>query len=432
MTIDTRKSVRTDTVPFAPHPNEGNPMAPVRKVALLTAGGLAPCLSSAVGGLIERYTEIAPDVEIIGYFGGYAGLLKGESFKVTPEIREKAHLLHGFGGSPINNSRVKLTNVKDCVKRGLVKEGEDPQKVAADQLVADGVDVLHTIGGDDTNTAAADLAAFLAENNYPLTVVGLPKTIDNDVVPIAQSLGAWTAAEQGAVFFTNVVSEHSSNPRMLVIHEVMGRHCGWLTAATAQAYRSMLDEREWLPNFGVPRVRRDVHAVYVPELEVDIAAEAARLSKIMDEHGNVNIFLSEGAGVDSIVAEMTARGEEVPRDPFGHVKIDLINPGAWFGKQFAPMIGAEKVLVQKSGYFARSAAANAEDLELIRECVHVAVDAAFASTPGVVGHDEERGNVLRAIEFERIKGGKPFNTEQEWFDSLLSGIGQPKGKAAHH
>ncbi len=407
-------------------------MTPIRKVALLTAGGLAPCLSSAVGGLIQRYTEVAPDVEIIAYRGGYAGLLKGDSIVVTPEVRKKAHLLHGFGGSPINNSRVKLTNIADCVKRGLVQDGQDPQKVAADQLVKDGVDVLHTIGGDDTNTAAADLAAFLAANNYGLTVVGLPKTIDNDIVPIAQSLGAWTAAEQGAVFFTNVVSEHSSNPRMLVIHEVMGRHCGWLTAATAQSYRNMLDEREWLDTFGVPRSRRDIHAVYVPELEVDLATEAARLSKIMDEQGNVNIFLSEGAGVDAIVAELVARGEEVPRDAFGHVKIDLINPGAWFGKQFGPMIGAEKVLVQKSGYFARSAAANQADLNLIKECVDVAVTAAMAQNPGLVGHDEERGNELRAIEFDRIKGGKAFNTDQVWFDELLKEIGQPKGKVTHH
>ena len=76
-----------------------------------------------------------------------------------------ASSLHMHGGSPIGNSRVKLTNYKDCLKRGLVKEGEDPQRVAADQLIKDGVEVLHTIGGDDTNTAAADLAAFLAREN---------------------------------------------------------------------------------------------------------------------------------------------------------------------------------------------------------------------------------------------------------------------------
>ena len=134
----------------------------VRRVALLTAGGLAPCLSSAVGALIERYTELEPEIEIIAYLNGYAGLLGGEYVTVTPEVRERAHLLHGFGGSPIGNSRVKLTNVKDCVKRGLVAEGQDPLHVAAEQLTQDGVDVLHTIGGDDTNTTAADLAAYLA------------------------------------------------------------------------------------------------------------------------------------------------------------------------------------------------------------------------------------------------------------------------------
>ena len=51
---------------------------------------------------------------------------------------------------------------------------------------------------------------------------------------------------------------------------------------------------------------------------------------------------------------LAARGQEVPRDAFGHVKLDAVNPGKWFGEQFAKMIGAEKVLVQKSGYFARS------------------------------------------------------------------------------
>ena len=134
----------------------------VKRVALLTAGGYAPCLSSAVGGLIERYTELVPDVEIIAYKHGYWGLLSGEKIVVDDEVRAKAGILHNYGGSPIGNSRVKLTNTKDLVKRGLVKEGEDPLQVAAEQLRKDGVDVLHTIGGDDTNTTAADLAALAA------------------------------------------------------------------------------------------------------------------------------------------------------------------------------------------------------------------------------------------------------------------------------
>ena len=91
-------------------------------------------------------------------------------------------MLQLHGGSPIGNSRVKLTNVEDCVKRGLVVEGENPLHRAAEQLMMDQVTILHTIGGDDTNTQAAKIAEYLEGHNYPVTVVGMPKTIDNDVV----------------------------------------------------------------------------------------------------------------------------------------------------------------------------------------------------------------------------------------------------------
>ncbi|PKQ21768.1 MAG: pyrophosphate--fructose-6-phosphate 1-phosphotransferase [Actinobacteria bacterium HGW-Actinobacteria-5] len=402
----------------------------VQKVALLTAGGFAPCLSSAVGGLIERYTELAPEVEIIAYKNGYQGLLNGDFFTVTPAVRAKAGLLHEYGGSPIGNSRVKLTNAADLVKRGLVAEGEDPLKVAADRLVADGVDVLHTIGGDDTNTTAADLAAYLAEHDYGLTVVGLPKTIDNDVVPIRQSLGADTAAEMGARFARNVMAEHNAGTRILIIHEVMGRNCGWLTAATARKYHEWVESVEWLPEIGLSKEAWDVHAILVPEAVIDIEAEAARLLKVMDEVGCVNIFLSEGAGIADIVAEMEKVGQEVARDAFGHIRLERINPGAWFAKQFAAMLKAEKVLVQKSGYYSRSAAANAFDLALIKSMTDLAVDSALAGNPGVIGHDEEADDVLSVIAFDRIKGGKPFDVSQQWYLDLLAEIGQPAPVAA--
>ncbi len=396
----------------------------VRRVALLTAGGFAPCLSSAVGGLIERYTELAPEIEIIAYQHGYHGLLTGTKIVVDDEARAKAGLLHRFGGSPIGNSRVKLTNAADCVKRGLVAEGENPLHVAAEQLKTDGVDVLHTIGGDDTNTTAADLAAYLEENGYHLTVVGLPKTIDNDVVPIKQSLGAWTAAEEAAGFARNIIGEHRSGPRMLIVHEVMGRHCGWLTAAAAAEYRRWLDTQEWVPSIGLSRERWDIHAVFVPELPLDIEGEAARLRTVMDTNGNVNIFLSEGAGMHEIVAQLEASGAEVPRDPFGHVKLDTINPGQWFAKQFSKLLGAEKTMVQKSGYYSRAAAANAEDLRLIKSMTDLAVECAFRGESGVIGHDEEDGDRLKAIAFPRIAGGKAFDVTQPWFVDLLSDIGQ--------
>ena len=80
--------------------------------------------------------------------------------------------------------------------------------------------------------------------------------------------------------------------------------------------------------------------------------------------------------------------------------------------------------MQKSGYFSRSAAANDADLALIRECTTWAVDAALRGDSGVVGQDEDRGDELRVIEFERIAGGKPFDPTVTWFTDLLRELGQ--------
>jgi diphosphate-dependent phosphofructokinase len=86
--------------------------------------------------------------------------------------------------------------------------------------------------------------------------------------------------------------------------------------------------------------------------------------------------------------------------------------------------------VQKSGYFSRSAPANQRDLELIKSMTDYAVDAALRGEAGLVGHDEDRGDELRAIEFDRIRGGKPFDIAAPWFSALLDGIGQPGAQLA--
>jgi len=394
------------------------------KIAFLTAGGIAPCLSSSIGALIEKYNEIAPDAELIGYLNGYRGLLLGNSIEFPDSAKTNFATLYDFGGSPIGNSRVKLTNVDDCLQRGYISERQVPLKVAADQLVKDKVDILHTIGGDDTNIMAAQLSFYLKENNYNLTVVGLPKTVDNDVFPIAQTLGAWTAAEQGAIFFENIANENTTSTRQLIIHEVMGRNCGWLTARTAYDYRVRMKQRNFIPELLINQKKWDIDAVYIPETDFDFNIECERLIKRMDEKDGVNIFLSEGAGLETIVREMESNGEEVPRDAFGHVRLDEINPGQWFANQFANALGAEKTLVQKSGYFARSAKPNEKDLDLIMQSAFFGAEKAISGESGVAGLDDHHGQALRIIEFERIKGGKPFDPKVDWYQSMLKELKQ--------
>ena len=394
------------------------------RVAFLTAGGIAPCLSASIGYLIQFYSDIRNDISFIGYLNGYKGLLTGNSINFPNEIKDNALELLNYGGSPIGNSRVKLTNVLDCFNNGYIEDGDDPLKVAADQLVKDKINILHTIGGDDTNTMAATLSQFLNNNGYDLTVVGLPKTVDNDVYPLVQTLGAWTAAEQSSLFFQNIVNENTTSSRQLIIHEVMGRNCGWLTAFSAKEYRKSLKNKKFIPQILIEKKRWDIDAIFIPELKMDFDHECDRLKKRMDEKDCINIFLSEGAGTDTIVAEMESKNQKVERDAFGHVALDSLNPGQWFAKEFSKKLKADKTLVQKSGYFARSAAPGERDLKLIRDSAKMAVDYAMMGKSGLIGMDDELDGKLAKIDFERIKGGKPFDVNNQWFQKMLKEIGQ--------
>ena len=189
--------------------------------------------------------------------------------------------------------------------------------------------------------------------------------------------------------------------------------------------KSMKAKGLFLDAFGLTMGRQDVHAVYVPESKIDFKAEAKRLMPIMDKWDAVNIFVSEGAGVKDIIADMKRHGEEVPLDAFGHPRLDKVNVGQYVGKKLGELLNAEKVQVFKSGYFARSAAPSKKDLKLIEKCARKAVECALGGVSGVVGPDENASAKIRACEFPRIKGGKPFNVRKGSFRKMLREIGQP-------
>ena len=323
-------------------------------------GGLAPCLSSSIAQLGACWIKALKEGKISGltlrfYKAGYKGLLTGDSFVLNEKEWEGIDSLNYLGGSPIGNSRVKLTNTKDCIARGYVKETETPLEVASQQLMKDSIDVIHTIGGDDTNMQAAELSKYLLEKHGGrVLVIGMPKTIDNDVYPIVQTFGANTAAEEGAKFFANVVNESTANPRMLVLHEIMGRDSGYLTAATAAEYRKTLKSQTFPASASFKycvQKARDIHAIWLPEIKLDLLAEGARLKKIMDEYGCVNVFFGEGTGVSEIVKDMEANGEEIPRDAFGHVALAKFNPGKYFSEHLAKLLEADKTIVSAVGFF---------------------------------------------------------------------------------
>ena len=85
------------------------------KVAFLTSGGIAPCLSSSIARMIYSYSKLNKDIEFIGYLHGYKGLLTGKKIIISKEDISNIEILYDYGGTFLGNSRVKLTNVEDCI-----------------------------------------------------------------------------------------------------------------------------------------------------------------------------------------------------------------------------------------------------------------------------------------------------------------------------
>lgn len=408
-------------------------------IAIITCGRIAPCFGPAVGGFLQRYGEVLgshrnPDLRLIAYRHGFRGLLRGEVIEFGPEHIAAAPLLASKGGSPIGASRTRLSNMEHLRLRGLIAEGEDDAyEAAARQLKRDNVTVLHVVGSSHAQLTAQRLSAILREKHgHFMRSIGLAKTLENDMYPVQMTLGALTAAEHGAIYFENVVPEHNSNPRMLIIHEIKGRAAGWLAAATAREYRWRLDRRHRFPSaYGQSREVFDVHAVYTPEMVIDFASEVSRLRRCMDRHDNVNIFVAQGTAQALIEGENEKTGVKVERHP--SLGYPVIDTAAWFAKKFKSGVGAEKVLIQRSGVYVRAAPAGKRDRRLVQSCVNFAVDLALdsnrdglSSLNGVVGHDVRYDGQLRLIEPAALERKREFDLSTPWFVEMLAQIGQPQ------
>jgi pyrophosphate--fructose-6-phosphate 1-phosphotransferase len=171
--------------------------------------------------------------------------------------------------------------------------------------------------------------------------------------------------------------------------------------------------------------------VYLPEIAIDLEAEAKRLKAVMDRKDCVTIFLSARALALKTSLPKCRRVAKSRSAMPSVTCLDTINPGKWFAEQFAKHGRRREDPRAEERLFRPLRPANAEDFKLIDTCVLKAVECAKAGVTGLIGHDEERGNELRAIEFPRIKGGKAFDTTQPWFQDLLKEIGQPMTQVVH-
>ena len=275
----------------------------VKRVALLTAGGYAPCLSSAVGGLIERYTELVPDSrDHRATSTATTACSPGTKLVVDDEVRENAGLLHNYGGSPIGNCRVKLTNTDGPRQARSRPGGREPARGRCG-----------TSSGRPTAWTSSTPSAATTPTPPPLTSLPTCTSTGHELTKwwacprrstttscrsVSPSAPSPLLSRPAGSRRTSSVST-GSNPQMLIIHEVMGRACGYLTArARRRTTDAGLTTQEWLPWLGLPRNAGTSTPCSCPRWIWTSRPRPSPQAAVHDGRaGNVNIFLSEGAGV---------------------------------------------------------------------------------------------------------------------------------------
>ena len=188
------------------------------RAAILTAGGLCPGLNTVIKAIVEI---LACDYGVKNIFGvpyGYAGLNPACGYEPVMLDPDAVDTIHEKGGTVLGSSR-----------------GSQPVDVMVDTLVRMNINVLFCIGGDGTLRGASDIAAEVARRNLKISVVGIPKTIDNDLMFIGRSFGFETAVSEAAAVIRNAHVEAKGTPHGIGLVKLMGRDSGFIAAAAAIA-----------------------------------------------------------------------------------------------------------------------------------------------------------------------------------------------------
>jgi phosphofructokinase-like protein len=245
------------------------------RIAVLTGGGDCPGLNAAIRAVAIRGWSF--DDEVLGIHWGWSGLMgEGDMHALTPaEVRD----ILPISGTMLHTSR---TNP------GRSQEDMD---VVLSSLTRHGIDALIAIGGDDTLSVAAKLDVAGAK------VIGIPKTIDNDLPATDFCIGFDTAATYVAEALDRLVSTAKSHARIMVT-EVMGREAGWLTIVGGLAGGA------------------DFIAIPEVPVHVDVIVEHARKQMSTQKFGLMAV--AEGAQIDGLEL---AKAEVDVTDQFGHIKL---------------------------------------------------------------------------------------------------------------
>jgi 6-phosphofructokinase 1 len=356
------------------------------RAAIVTCGGLCPGLNNVIRSVTRELRRGYGVTTVLGVRGGYRGLDAGRGkppIELTDELVED---IHQEGGTLLGTSR------------GPVDMG-----VAVDFLVGHGINLLFTVGGDGTQRGGHALFEEALRRGHALSVVGIPKTIDNDVRFVTRTFGFQTAVEEAVHVIQSAHTEARSVDNGVAVVKLMGRHAGFIAAAATVA-------------------SQDVNICLVPELPFTLPGPSgllASLERRLQKKGHAVVVVAEGAGQDLLGSshETDASGNRKLRDIGGYLR-DAFNT------HFAQR-GIEMAMRYfDPSYQIRGRAANTQDALLCDSMGRHAVHAAMSGRTGLVV-SYLHGQFVHVPVHLITSGSQRLDLDGELWRAVLSSTDQP-------
>jgi 6-phosphofructokinase 1 len=353
------------------------------RAAIVTCGGLCPGLNNVIRGLVLELADSYGITDVVGFRDGFRGLV-GPAAEPVRLSREVVADIHNRGGTILGTSR----------------GNQDPGAMVStlDRL---GISVLFVIGGDGSLRGAAGIAAAAQRLGVELSVIGVPKTIDNDIPYLDQSFGFQTAFTRATESIKAALTEASSTPHGVGLVKLMGRHSGFIACYSALA-------------------SHDVDFVLIPEVPFAFDKFLGLLRERVRRQGHAVVVVAEGAGQDLFEYDgaVDASGNARLADIGALLRSRISAEFAAFGEEFS-------LRYVDPGYAIRSVPANGWDAVYCLRLAQAAVHAAMAGrTAMVVGRWHGR---FVHIPIPVATGGRnQVDPNGDLWMSVLEATGQPE------
>jgi 6-phosphofructokinase 1 len=357
------------------------------RAAIVTCGGLCPGLNNVIRSVFFQLHHNYGVRNVFGIRYGYRGLNPAHGappVRLTPEFVESIHKL---GGTVLGSSR-----------------GAEEPRVMVDFLERERIEILFCVGGDGTQRGSHAIAEEVNRRRLPIAIVGIPKTIDNDLNYVWRSFGYYSALDKAREILDGAHAESKGVPNGISLVKLMGRHAGFIAA-------------------GATLASQEVNFTLIPEIPFELEGEHGFLpclKRRILNRGHAVIVVAEGAGQD-----LVGQGE-AGTDASGNVKLQDIGP--FLRNKILDYFAREHISVGMKyldpSYVIRSVPANTDDALLCDRLARNAVHAAMAGKTDVLMGLWYNTFIHVPISLA-IRETKRLSPESEVWMSVLASTGQP-------